>query len=47
MLTVISYIALRYFFGDDWSGLLLILPLLADFRLGEIIDAWVSKRLGK
>lgn len=30
MITVISYIALRYFLGDDWSGMLLLLPIFLD-----------------
>lgn len=35
MITVASYIALRYFGGEDWSGWLLVLPVFLDF---EIID---------
>lgn len=33
MITLLSYIALRYFFGDDWSGFLLILPVILDITL--------------
>lgn len=33
MITIISYIALRYFFGGDWSGMLLLLPILLDLAI--------------
>lgn len=33
MITVASYIALRYFVGGDWSGWLLVLPVFLDFTL--------------
>lgn len=33
MITVISYIALRYFLGDDWNGMLLLLPIFLDLTI--------------
>lgn len=33
MITVISYVALRFWFGDDWSGWLLVLPVLLDLAI--------------
>lgn len=40
MITVISYIALRYFVGDDWSGWLLVLPVFLDFTLMQ----WIGNK---
>lgn len=33
MITLIAYIALRYFYNDDWSGWLLVLPVFLDLAL--------------
>jgi len=33
MITVISYITLRYFFDSDWSGMLLLLPIFLDLAI--------------
>lgn len=33
MITIISYIALKYFIGVEFSGWLLVLPVLLDLTL--------------
>lgn len=38
MITVASYIALRYFVGEDWSSWLLVLPVFLDFTLLDRIS---------
>lgn len=40
MITVISYVALRFWFGDDWSLILTALPIFLDVALIE----WVGRK---
>lgn len=40
MITVISYVALRSLLGDEWSGILLALPIFLDIALIE----WVGRK---
>lgn len=40
MITVISYIALRSLLGVEWSGWLLVLPVITDVVLIE----WVGRK---
>lgn len=40
MLTLISYIALKYLFGDDWNDLILFLPICLDCIIFDKIDEW-------
>lgn len=42
MITVISYVLLKLNFGVDWTGWLLVLPILIDLSLKNWIDK-VSK----
>lgn len=38
MITVVTYIVLRYFFDDNWTGWLMLLPVLLDLTLIERIS---------
>ena len=38
MITVLSYISLQSTFGIDWSGWLLVLPVIFDLVLIDRID---------
>lgn len=38
MITIISYIALKYFIDEEFNGYLLILPVLLDLTLFERIS---------
>lgn len=43
MLTVTTYILLKYFFGNDWSETLIILTVLLDLVIIDKIEDWRKK----
>lgn len=40
MITVASYIALEKVVGNDWSGWLMVLPVLLDLALIDFVEKW-------
>lgn len=38
MITVICYVALHHYLGDEWSGWLLVLPVFLDLTLIQWVD---------
>lgn len=40
MITVASYILLEKFVGSEWSGWLLVLPVLLDLALIDLVEKW-------
>lgn len=42
MITVISYVLLNYFVGSEWTGWLLVIPVLTDLELIDLIEKVVK-----
>lgn len=40
MITVIAYVLLHKVSGNDWSGWLMVLPVLLDLALIDFVEKW-------